>query len=171
MPGKPKRPQAGSARKLKPQKASDKAAVALEDVDPRMCGLKDAVRRGWYRLETGELFSGFKVTSDDVVLDVGCGEGNAILFCAKQGAHIVFSDVDAAKIKALIEKANASRARKVEGFVSDATLLPLPDEYATKILSTEMLEHTSHPEKIMILIILQAKLNGNQMLPMSKANG
>lgn len=164
MPGKPKRPQAGSARKLKPQKASDKAAVALEDVDPRMCGLKDAVRRGWYRLETGELFSGFKVTSDDVVLDVGCGEGNAILFCAKQGAHIVFSDVDAAKIKALIEKANASRARKVEGFVSDATLLPLPDEYATKILSTEMLEHTSHPEKIMAELVRVGKRGARYLI-------
>ena len=149
MPRKAKQTQSGSVRKLKLRKVSNKAATAQKDVDPRMCGLIDAVRRGWYQLETGELFAGFKVTRDDVVLDVGCGEGNAILFCAKQGAHIVFSDVDETKIKTLIEKANASDARKVEGFVSDATLLPLPDEYATKIMSTEMLEHTSHPEKIM----------------------
>lgn len=149
MPRKAKRPQSGSVRKLKPRKVSNKAATAQKDVDPRMCGLIDAVRRGWYQLETGELFAGFKVTRDDVVLDVGCGEGNAILFCAKQGAHIVFSDVDETKIKTLIEKAHSSQARKVEGFVCDATRLPLPDEYATKILSTEMLEHTFHPEKIM----------------------
>lgn len=164
MPGKPKRPQLGSARKLRPQKVRNPAATALQDVDPRMCGLVDAVRRGWYRLETGELFVGFKVTSDDVVLDVGCGEGNAILFCAKQGAHIVFSDVDETKIKTLIEKANASKARKVEGFVSDATVLPLQDEYATKILSTEMLEHTAHPEKIMTELVRVGKRGARYLI-------
>ena len=95
---------------------SSPAATAEKNVDPRICGLLDAVRRGWYQLGTGELFPGFKVTSDDIVLDAGCGEGNAILFCAKQGAHVVFSDVDATKIKALIQKANESPARKVEGF-------------------------------------------------------
>ena len=50
--------------------------------------------------------------ADDVVLDVGCGDGAAILFCARQGAHIVFSDVDAGKIKNLIAKARYSKARK-----------------------------------------------------------
>jgi 2-polyprenyl-3-methyl-5-hydroxy-6-metoxy-1,4-benzoquinol methylase len=157
MPGKHKRPSSGLAGKLNQQKISGPAATTPKDVDPRICGLLDAVRRGWYRLETGELFIGFKVTKDDIVLDVGCGEGSAILFCAKQGAHVVFSDVDATKIKALIEKANESPARKVEGFVSDTMQLPLPDEYATKILSTEMLEHTSNPEKIMAELVRVGK--------------
>lgn len=121
----------------------------MKDMDPRICGLLDAVKRGWYRLETGELLAGFKITKDDIVLDVGCGEGNAVLFCAKQGAHVVFSDADAAKIRALKEEVRKTAARKIEGFVSDSMPLPLPDEYATKILSTEMLEHTPQPEKIM----------------------
>lgn len=121
----------------------------MKDMDPRVCGLLDAVKRGWYRLETGELLAGFKITKDDIVLDVGCGEGNAVLFCARQGAHVVFSDTDATKIRALKEKVRETAARKMEGFISNSMPLPLPDEYATKILSTEMLEHTSHPEKIM----------------------
>lgn len=82
------------------------------ELDPRVCGLKDAVLRGWYQSDTGELFPGFKIMADDVVLDVGCGDGAAILFCARQGAHIVFSDVDAGKIKILIAKARYSKARK-----------------------------------------------------------
>jgi len=164
MTGKAKRPRSGSARMLKRQKVSNRAATAVRDIDPRMCGLIDAVRRGWYRLETGELFAGFKITRDDIVLDVGCGEGNAILFCAKQGAHIVFSDVDETKIKTLIEKANASRARKVEGFVSDASVLPLPDAYATKILATEMLEHTSRPEKIMTELVRVGKRGARYLI-------
>ncbi len=143
--------------KLTPEKVSNPSANTPKDVDPRICGLLDAVRRGWYQLETGELFIGFKVNRDDIVLDVGCGEGNAILFCAKQGAHVVFSDIDAAKIKALIEKAKETKARKVEGFVSDTKSLPLPCEYATKILSMEMLEHTLNPENILAELVRVGK--------------
>lgn len=134
---------------LKDQNTGFRGAIAQKDVDPRICGLRDAVKRGWYQLDTGELFTGFKITQDDVVLDVGCGEGNAVLFCAKQGAHVVFADVEEAKIAALMEKIKTTRAKKVEGFVSDTLPLPLPDEYATKILATEVLEHTAEPEKIM----------------------
>ena len=128
-----------------------------KDIDPRICGLLDAVRRGWYKLETGELFICFKVTSDDIVLDAGCGEGNAILFCAKQGAHVIFSDVDATKVNMLTERVKETKARKVESFISDTMQLPLPDQYATKILSTEMLEHTTSPEKIMAELVRVGK--------------
>ncbi len=147
-----KRPQPSgeAAATLTPEKIKKSRKARLpQDVDPRFCGLRDAVRRGWYCLETGELFAGFQVTEDDIVLDVGCGAGNAVLFCAKQGAHVVFSDVDAQKVEALTEQALATRAKKVEGFVSDTMPLPLPDAYATKILATEMLEHTRDPEKVL----------------------
>lgn len=164
MPGKPKRPRSGVAGKLNQRKISTPEAMARKDVDPRICGLLDAVRRGWYQLETGELFAGFKVTRNDIVFDVGCGEGNAVLFCARQGAHVVFSDVDEIKVKALIEKADASKARKVEGFVSDSTRLPLPDEYATKILSTEMLEHTVNPGKIIAELVRVGKRNAQYLI-------
>jgi ubiquinone/menaquinone biosynthesis C-methylase UbiE len=157
MQSKLKRLSSRTAGASKPQKIKSRVTTTKQDVDPRFCGLKDAVRRGWYRLETGELFAGFKVTKDDIVLDVGCGEGNAVLFCAKQGAHVVFSDVDAAKIKALTRKAKQTKARKVEGFVSNTTPLPLPNEYATKILATEMLEHTSNPEIILAELVRVGK--------------
>ena len=149
MSGKIKQTVSGVSGKRSKQEKCSAAAAGREDTDPRVCGLLDAVRRGWYQLETGEIFGGFKVTREDVVLDVGCGEGNAVLFCAKQGAHVVFSDVDAAKIEALKEKVRQSPARKIECFVSDSVSLPLPDGYATKILSTEMLEHTVNPEKVL----------------------
>lgn len=149
MPEKSKRTLPRLTGKSMPKKRSRSAASAERDVDPRICGLTDAVRRGWYRVETGELFPGFQVNGDDIVLDVGCGEGNAVLFCARRGAHVVFSDVDPAKVAALIQMAHRSPARKVEGFVSDSLPLPLPDEYATKIMSTEVLEHTPCPEKIL----------------------
>jgi len=141
----------------------EKGNSAPGELDSRLCGLKDAVKRGWYQSETGELFTGFKITADDVVLDVGCGDGGATLFCARQGAHVIFSDVDALKIRNLMERAKETEARKVEGFVSDTLPLPLPDEYATKILSMEMLEHTVKPEKIMAELVRVGK-HGAQYL-------
>lgn len=169
MPGKSKQTSSGPAAKKTPKKRSRPAGSTQGDVDPRMCGLRDAVRRGWYRVETGELFPGFQVASDDIVLDVGCGEGNAVLFCARQGAHVVFSDVDAAKVEALIQLAQESPARKVEGFVSDSLPLPLPDEYATKIMSTEMLEHTSRPEKILEELVRVGKPGARYLITVPDA--
>lgn len=148
----------------RPQTTNISRPVLPLDADPCMSGLRDAVKRGWYRSATGELFVGFKVTKDDIVLDVGCGDGGATLFCAKQGAHIVFSDINEHKIKALMEKADKSDARKVEGFVSDSVPLPLPDEYATKILSMEMLEHTEDPEKIMSELVRVGKRGAQYLI-------
>jgi SAM-dependent methyltransferase len=121
----------------------------VADVDARFTGLKDAALRGWYQVDAGYLFNGFKISADDIVLDVGCGDGEPTLFSARRGAHVVFSDVNEEKIKILKDKAHQTKARKVEGFVSDSMPLPLPDEYATKIVSMEMLEHTSNPTKVL----------------------
>lgn len=152
-PTGPSGPENKASHRARPAGTAGPTRAAQQDVDPRFCGLMDAVKRGWYRLQTGELFAGFQVGRRDVVLDVGCGEGNAALFCARQGAHVVFSDSDACKIKALAEKMKETGARKFEAFVSDSLPLPLPDAYATKILCTEMLEHTPEPEKIMAELV------------------
>ncbi|CRO36601.1 hypothetical protein PAERUG_P12_London_17_VIM_2_11_09_04363 [Pseudomonas aeruginosa] len=40
-----------------------------------MLGLRDAVLSGWFNQETDELFSGFPISAEDTVLDVGCGDG------------------------------------------------------------------------------------------------
>jgi len=124
------------------------ASKKEEPADPKRVGFQDACNSGWYRRETGELLEGFQISSEDTVLDVGCGEGLATLFCASQGAHVVFSDVDRTKIDQLKEKALRSKARKVEAFVSDSMPLPLENAYASKVLAMEILEHTQDPEAI-----------------------
>ena len=64
-------------------------------VDSRWCGLRDASLSGWFNHETGELLDGFEVGASDVLLDLGCGEGGLTMFCAKQGPHVVISDIEA----------------------------------------------------------------------------
>lgn len=115
----------------------------------RMCGLADAVQTGWYQSETGELFKGFPIRPEDTVLDVGCGEGGATMFCAKQGAHVVFSDMERDKVEDLERRVVDSPARKHEALVCDTNPLPLADNYASRVIAIEMLEHTESPDVIL----------------------
>lgn len=140
------RPQPAPA----PGLANAAAAEAQADyVDSRDCGLVDSVQSGWYRNATGELFQGFAIRPEDTVLDVGCGIGGATIFCANQGAHIIFTDTERSKIEALERRLQGSPARRCEGLVSDSQPLPLPDAHATRVIALEVLEHVEEPAAIL----------------------
>ena len=131
------------------QGAALSAVAAPGYIDSRDCGLIDAVQSGWFLNASDELFSGFAIGAEDVVLDVGCGAGGATLFSANRGAHVVFSDVVAEKIEALREKLAQTPARAVEGLVSDSSPLPLADAYATRVIALEVLEHVEDPAAVL----------------------
>lgn len=116
-----------------------------EFVDSRDCGLFDAVQSGWYLGDSNELFKGFPITSDDSVLDIGCGAGGATLFCANRGADVTFVDVTAQAIELLRAKVAQSPARKSEGFVSDGIPLPVTDASKSRVIAMEVLEHVEDP--------------------------
>nr|WP_242533134.1 glycosyltransferase [Niveibacterium umoris] len=118
-------------------------------VDPRMVGLVDAVRAGWYRQDTHELLEGFPISADDTVLDVGCGAGMATIFAAQRGASVIFADVDQAAISALEARMPASGARAWRGIATDSNPLPLDDGIATRVIAMEMLEHVADPKIVM----------------------
>lgn len=122
---------------------------APDYVDARDCGLVDAVQSGWFLNSSDELFSGFAIGPQDVVLDVGCGAGGATLFCANRGAHVVFSDVVPEKIEALRQKLEQTPARAIEGLLSDSNPLPLAAGYASRIIALEMLEHVDNPATVL----------------------
>lgn len=111
--------------------------------------LVDASLSGWFREETGELFEGFPVSADDHVLDVGCGDGVFIGYCAKLGAEVSFADIDAEKIAAVSSRLQQSNARGVHGLVSNADPLPLPDAYADKVIAMEVMEHVDSPSEFL----------------------
>jgi SAM-dependent methyltransferase len=138
------------SRLTQPAQAPALPAVAAPDyVDSRDCGLFDAVQSGWFLNASDELFSGFAIGAEDVMLDVGCGAGSATLFGANRGAHVVFSDVVADKIEALRAKLTQTPARAVEGLVSDSDPLPLADEYVTRVVALEVLEHVADPAAVL----------------------
>ena len=90
-------------------------------------GLRDVVGDGWWNMATGELTRGVKIRSTDTVIDVGCGDGGHSYFCARQGAEVLFIDMDAAKLAAAEEKIKASPAHAYKAILSDCNPIPLPD--------------------------------------------
>lgn len=100
---------------------------------------------GWFCEESQELLRGFKVTAADTVLDIGCGDAPFISFCARQGAEVVFADIDPQKVAAVERALQGSNARAKRPLVTDGNPLQLPDGSMTKIVAMEVLEHVDDP--------------------------
>ena len=122
-----------------------------------LLGLRDAQLRGWFQNDSGELFRGFDVRPEDVVLDAGCGDGGNAAFCGRQGAHVVLADIDPGCIDAARQRLNETRARRTEAFVTDCDPIPLPDSYATRVVCTEVLEHVPDPGRMMAELVRVAR--------------
>lgn len=110
-------------------------------------GLADAFLSGFYRTQAGEVYTGVPVAGEDVVLDVGCGEGGALTFCAKTGARIIAVDHDAQTLARAREFVEGRGAGDKEFIVASAEALPLPDGVATRVLCMEVLEHVPDPQQ------------------------
>ena len=126
-------------------------------VDPYMLGLQDAVLSGWFNQQTNELFKGFEIRADDIVLDVGCGDGGNVHFCGMRGAKIIIADIDAAKVEATRQRLGDTPAREVQCVVSDCNPLPLADATATRIVSTEVIEHVDDPAQFLSELVRVGK--------------
>ena len=90
-------------------------------------------------------FEGMPISANDVVIDVGFGEGEAIIACAELGARVIATDIRAEAVEAVARRLTAIGA-KFEAFVSDASPLPVPNEAATRVISTQVIEHVDDPQ-------------------------
>lgn len=126
-------------------------------VDPYMLGLQDAVLSGWFNQQTNELFKGFEIGADDVVLDVGCGDGGNVHFCGMRGARIIIADIDAAKVEATRQRLSDTPARAVDCHVTDCNPLPITDATATRVVSTEVIEHVDDPAQFLSELVRVGK--------------
>lgn len=140
-------------------------------VDSKNCGLVDAVQSGWYNMESGELMRGFKVSADDVVFDYGCGVGAATMFCANQGAHVIFSDVEEVIISRLEQQVKETKAREIQSLLIESPTLPIADSFATKIISMEVLEHVDDPSQTLAELNRIAKPGAQFLLTVPASEG
>jgi SAM-dependent methyltransferase len=122
------------------------AAHAAEDLGT---AVRDMSASGWWNQDRGELYPEFAIGKDDIVLDVGCGVGGKTAFCARQGARIVFVDIDESAVSATLRMLQHEGAAGLMPIVSDCDPLPLQDGVATRIVASEMLEHVDDPARIL----------------------
>lgn len=128
-----------------PPREPNPVSQAEEATDPFGGTFRDAQLSGWFNQNTDELFTGFAISKDDCVLDVGCGDSPFLQFCAARGADIMFADIDEANVEATYSKLLDSNARSITPIVSDANPLPLDDAIASKIIAMEVIEHVDDP--------------------------
>lgn len=121
----------------------------LSENEANNLGLYDAVLSGWYRNDTNEVFKGVSISAEDVVVDVGCGDGGALNFCASRGAHLIAVDIDEDVIDNLKRRLEGSAARRMEFFLNASPTLPVADGTATRVICTEVLEHVDDPAQVM----------------------
>jgi SAM-dependent methyltransferase len=126
-------------------------------------GLQDRVLEGWFNGKTGELARGVRVRATDTVIDVGCGDGGFIGFCARQGAEVLFIDRDRDRLAATEARIKTSPARAYRAIESDCDPIPLEDGTGDLVICTEVLEHVADPVKFLAEVIRIAK-PGAQLL-------
>jgi SAM-dependent methyltransferase len=118
--------------------------------NPFLVGQKDRIHGGWFNQESDEIYPGIKIESHHTVVDIGCGDGRAIKFCSKRQAHVIFMDINEAKIKNLETELKNNNARKIDAIVGDCANTGIEDNTADIIICTEVLEHVDDPVKVMI---------------------
>ena len=132
----------------------NESITEIKPIDPT---LHETLLSGWFKHETGELFTGFAIKAEDSVLDIGCGDGPFAHFCASQGAEIFFADIDESKVAAVAAQLASSAARAVHPLVTDANPIPLEDARVNKIIAMEVLEHVEDPAQFMRELVRVAK--------------
>jgi SAM-dependent methyltransferase len=115
----------------------------------RGVGLRDAVLSGWFQNDTNEIFRGVPIGDQDVVVDVGCGDGGNASFCVRRGAKVILVDADKEAIAAATARLRTIHPDNVEAHVSDGNPLPMQDAIATRVICTEVLEHVDDPAQLM----------------------
>lgn len=140
------------------QPSSEPPAKVLTPAEPEIdIGLIDIHQSGWLQSDTGELVRGFAITAEDVVLDIGCGEGGYALFSARQGAEIILADVAAEKLETARARLEKEGARSIRTLVTDANPIPLADGVISRIVAMEVLEHVEDPAQFMAELVRVAR--------------
>ncbi|WP_343576099.1 class I SAM-dependent methyltransferase [Pseudomonas sp.] len=138
---------------IEPERTTDTIAAPAEDLST----LTDTYLSGWFQQETDELFEGFPIRAQDSVLDIGCGDGPFVQFCAQRGAEVIFADIDADKVAGVERALQGSKARAMLPLVTDANPIPLPDARVDKIVAMEVLEHVEDPAQFMSELVRVGK--------------
>ncbi|MCQ8279746.1 methyltransferase domain-containing protein [Acetobacteraceae bacterium KSS8] len=147
IPNWPPSPQAGPVASPAPAAATSPSPPSPTP-EPHLhpdLGTAAIQLHGWFRADRGELYPQVPVGPDDVVADIGCGDGGAGLFCAGQGARVILSDLDGERLEQARARVAAAAPGRVEALHGNGEALPIGDGTATVTICMEVIEHVDHP--------------------------
>lgn len=124
-------------------------ATATEQMDASAVGLRDMILSGWFNEATDEAAPGFRISAEDVVVDVGAGDGGVASFCARRARETILIDQDADRLQRAVERLHGQGCERVRGAPGDAARLAVPDAAASRVICTEVLEHVDDPGEVM----------------------
>lgn len=133
--------------------SGDPVSPVDDPPDRGLVTLRDARISGWFNRDTGELFPGFPVGSDDRVADVGCGDGGNLNFCALRGAEVVGVDIDADALADAGRRVAPHGNDHVRFHTAGVEQIPLESGWATRVVCTEVLEHVDDPTAAMAELV------------------
>ncbi len=125
--------------------------------DLGMLGLRDAEIAGWFLNDAAEMFRGFPITRDDVVIDVGCGDGSPAAFCARRGAELILTDIDEAQVGRAEQRCREAGALRITTHVGNSINLPIENAVGSRIICSEVLEHVENPVGVLSELVRVGK--------------
>lgn len=86
-----------------------------------------------------------KMPVDGTVLDLGCGTGRCTIPLAREGRHVVATDISIGMLKKALKKSREAGVSSITYFMADAEDLPLKDNLFSAVISFGMLHHVNDP--------------------------
>ena len=96
------------------------------------------------------MFTEFPVGPEDIVADIGCGDGGNARFCASRGARLILADMNPESVTRAVARVTAEPNHGgCEAHVTSSDPLPILSNTATRIVCTEVIEHVDSPSYLM----------------------
>jgi SAM-dependent methyltransferase len=113
------------------------------------------------------VLSAVVVTGDELVLDVGCGNGRYLAELGRRGHRgpLIGTDISEGMLKAARQQAGGARV-----FTSEASALPLGDGVAGLVLAMHMLYHVQRPAKALAELGRVLKPGGRLVVALNDAD-
>lgn len=117
------------------------------DIDEKAFNSDIFVQKYWQQRRTAEITSLINISSNNTILDIGCGSGvqiQSINQITNSKNHFLGIDLN----KNALKYARNKKIHNTDYIIANAEYLPIKDIAVDKIICAEIIEHLDKPEKL-----------------------